>query len=198
MKHFILLVGYILFLSMISISHANENTNTKPPKKALLNNLSISSSELNQLIAFDNIDKTIHSNFTFEPLPQIQGIYTLGRVSLETGLMQSYNSSDWSKYYLAGAIVLHKHNAFNLSLTAGVEQLKSTTLNYPQAPYLDNLSKTNNSEYNYSYGLVGHYSLDSTWHFTGGIIHTPSKNSLPNDNIYINNHMALVGTTYSF
>jgi len=129
---------------------------------------------------------------------QIQGKYTTGRMSLETGLMQSQQTSNWSKYYFSGAITLHKNNDFNLSLTASIEQLKSIDLRSYQTPILASLRINNDAKLNYSYGLVGRYSVNSTWSFSGGITHSPTINDSDNAVLYSNTHMALVGTTYSF
>ena len=86
---------------------------------------------------------------------------------------------------------------------ANIEQLNNfhslyLLNNENQTPYVENLTMSNNTELNYSYGLVGSYSVNATWQFSGGIIHAQALND-PNYNAwYSKKSMALIGTKYSF
>ncbi|MCW8833224.1 MAG: hypothetical protein OQK09_03510 [Colwellia sp.] len=145
-----------------------------------------------------NNDNAAFDAIVLNSKPQIQGKFSTSLVSIETGLMQSPQTSSWRKYYLNGAITLHNNNAFNLSLTANIEQFKDIDLHYYQMPALENMNTVSDSELNYSYGLIGSYTINSTWHFSGGIIHSPSINNFNSAIIHNNTNMALVGTTYTF
>ena len=194
----------IVFCSIANTSYAYEENELHSANTSITIPSIIENNHLYQLLAFNDLTHSLNNTiFTFEQnifesKPQIQGKFSAGRVSIETGLMQSQQASNWSKYYFNGAIILHQKNAFNLSLTASIEQLKNINLNYYQTPVLESVNNSHNVDLNYSYGLIGSYSINSTWHFSGGIIHSSIINDMDNDILYNNTHMALVGTTYSF
>ncbi len=196
MKRLFFLTGFIVFYSIAS--YANEKNDTHSLNTAITKTFIINNSHLSPLLELHDFTQAVDSDGVFKSNSQIQGKYTKGRMSIETGLMQSQQTSNWSKYYFSGAITLHKNNAFNLSLTANIEQLKSIDLRRYQTSVLANISLINETKFNYSYGLVGSYSVNSTWHFSGGITHSPTINNANNTILYSNTHMALVGTTYSF
>lgn len=197
MKRLAFITGFILLFSIAS--YADEKNDTHSINTTITNTFIINNSHLSPLLELhDFTQSTDNDALIFKSNAQIQGKYTAGRMSIETGLMQSQQTSNWSKYYFSGAITLHQNSAFNLSLTASIEQLKSIDLKHYQTPVLASLSINNEAKLNYSYGLVGSYSVNSTWHFSGGITHSPTINDTNNAVLYSNTHMALVGATYSF
>lgn len=166
--------------------------------------LATNSSPINQLIfVHDLIITSIDSSPTVELPAQMSGTFHSQFISIEVGLMQSDQLSNWSKYYFQGALTLHQYDKFNLSLMANIEQLNNfhslyLVNNKYQVSLAENLTGNNETELNYSYGLIGSYSVNSTWQFSGGIIHAQALNE-PNSNAwYSNSSMALIGTTYSF
>lgn len=166
--------------------------------------LATNSSPINQLIFVHDLIKTsIDSSPIVEFPTQISGTFNSPFISIEAGLIQSDQLSNWSKYYFQGALTLHKYDKFNLSLMANIEQLNNFNSLYlannkNHISLAENLTGNNETELNYSYGLIGSYSVNPTWQFSGGIIHTQALDE-PNSNIwYVNSSMALIGTTYSF
>ena len=162
------------------------------------------SSSTNQLIfVHELIITSIDSSSTIEIPAQISGSFNSQYISVEIGLIQSEQQSNWSKYYFEGALTLHRYNKFNLSLMANIEQRNNFyTLyfvnNKNHISVAENLTGNNETELNYSYGLIGSYSVNPTWQFSGGIIHTQALDE-PNSNTWsINSNMALIGTSYSF
>lgn len=191
--------GLLLLYSLANISYAEEASDLQQSKTPVSNAFIINNYQLNQLLTLNELTKTsYHHLFTVEPQLTLQGTYTTGIVSIETGVMQSEYASSWSKYYFSGAVTLHQNDTLNVSLTASIEQLNNTNLSYYQTPLLESINNIHKTELNYSYGLIGSYTVNSTWNFSGGIIHLPIKNDAKSTIIYSNNHIALVGTTYSF
>lgn len=166
--------------------------------------LTTNSSSINQLLIIHDLTiNSIDSLPSIELPNHISGKFKNELLSLEAGVVQFSEVSNWSKYYFQGAVTLHQYNKFNLSLMANIEQLNNFhALNFVnnnyQTSYVESLSMSNETELNYSYGLVGRYSINSTWQFSGGFIHAQAFNE-PNSNAwYSNKSMALIGTTYSF
>ncbi|MBL4764991.1 MAG: hypothetical protein JKX67_06895 [Colwellia sp.] len=168
------------------------------------NSLAINSSSIHQLLFLnDLIISSLDSSLTVKLPIQISGKFHSQLLSIEAGVMQSDQESNWSKYYFQGNLTLHQYNKFNLSLMANIEQLNNVySLNFVnnsyQTPYVENLAMSDETELNYSYGLMGSYSVNSTWQFSGGIIHAQTFNELNSNSWYNNKNMALIGTTYSF
>lgn len=199
MNHLTFFTGFTVLYLLASVSYADEKSNIIQTSTSVAGSFIIPTYHLNQQFVFHDATQSINDSvFTFAAQPKIQGKYTTGIMSIETGLIQTESTSNWQQYYFTGAISLHQKNAFNLSLTASIEQFKDGDLNYYQTPILDNKHKTIATELNYSYGLIGSYSVNSTWHFSGGFIHSPTTNNTNDLIIYRNKQMALVGTTYSF
>lgn len=199
MKHLTFFTGFTVLYLLASTSYADETNDLIHTNTPVVNTFIITNYHLNQQFAFHDVTQSINDSvFTLTEKPQIQGKYTAGIMSIETGLIPAQTASNWNQYYFTGAISLHKKNAFNLSLTASIEQFKNRDSSYYQTPVLDNTHNIIDSELNYSYGLIGSYSVNSTWHFSGGFIHSPIINDTNNVILYRNKQMALVGTTYSF
>jgi len=130
--------------------------------------------------------------------PQIKDRFTAGIISLEPSLIIPQHNLHWSKYLLSGSVTLHQNNAFNLSLTTNIEQLKSINFGSYQQSILEHINYVDESELNFSYGVMGSYSINARWYFSGGIIHAPEIKGVQNSTDFSNTNMALVGTTYSF
>lgn len=181
-------------------SSANNNPHNSDP----YHYLATTSSPINQLIfVHDLIITSTDSSPTIEQPTQMSGTFHSQFISIEVGLMQSDQQSNWSKYYFQGALTLHQYNKFNLSLMANIEQLNNFHSLYlvndkNQVSLAENLTGKHETELNYSYGLIGKYSVNSTWQFSGGIIHAQALNESNSNTWYNNSSMALIGTTYSF
>jgi hypothetical protein len=145
----------------------------------------------------------IGSSPTFEIPTQLLGKYQSQLLSIEAGIIKSSQESNWSKYYFQGALTLHQHEKFNVSLMANIEQLNGfyslyLLNNKYQKPYRENLIIGNEKKSNYSYAVVGSYSVNATWQVSGGIIHRQAVDTLNSTAWYNNKNIALIGTTYSF
>lgn len=197
MNHSALITKFILLYAITSVSYAEEQSNKTHISAPLTNTFIVNNYQLNPLLAFHDLTQTNNIN-NFEPTAQIQGTYTTKIMSIETGLMKPKKAASWSKYYFTGAVTIHQNNAFNLSLTASIEQLKNMGSNYFQTPISESINGVHDSDLNYSYGLMGSYSVNPAWHFSGGIIHSPTINDANNTILYGDSHVALIGTTYSF
>lgn len=168
------------------------------------NYLVINSSPINQLLSVHELIIASNDGQQIVEVPaQITGKFHSQLLSIEAGIMQSGQESNWSKYYFQGALTIHQYDKFNLSLMANIEQLNNVhslyvLSNKNQTPYVESLTMSNETELNYSYGLVGRYSVNSTWQFSGGIIHAQAINESNSNVWYGNTNMALIGTTYSF
>ncbi|MBL4822190.1 MAG: hypothetical protein JKX90_01520 [Colwellia sp.] len=185
-------------------SYAVDSIHNSEPYYLVIDSLALNSSSINQLLFLnDLIISSMDPSPTVKLPVQISGKIHSPLLSIEAGVMQSGEVSNWSKYYFQGALTLHQYNKFNLSLMANIEQLNNVySLNFVnnsyQTPYVENLAKSDETELNYSYGLMGSYSVNSTWQFSGGIIHAQTFNELNSSTRYSNKNMALIGTTYSF
>lgn len=147
---------------------------------------------------YDGLLNTSSTPFSPEQILSLEKGFTKGIVSIKTGKITSERLTSWSKYYLNSAITIHQNAVFNLSITASLEQFKNSQLNPPFQSILKQTKQVKASEFNYSYGLMGSYSISSTWYFSGGIIHTSPLNDLHNTSWHTNSNMAIIGTTYSF
>ncbi len=197
MKHLAFFTGFIVLCLLANTSYADENNDITHAKTPVTSAFIMMNNHLNQQFSFHDATQSINDS-VFAKKTQIQGKYTTGIMSIETGLIQAQSAENGRQYYFTGAISLHQNNIFNLSLTASIEQFKNMDLSYYQAPMLDNAHNDIDTELNYSYGLIGSYSVNSTWHFSGGFIHSAIINDTNNVIWYRNEQMALVGTTYSF
>lgn len=162
------------------------------------------SSSINQLLIINYLTLSSIDSLPSIKLPnQISGKFKNELLSVEAGIVQSSEVSNQSKYYFQGALTLHQYNKFNLALLANIEQNNNFHAQYLlnnryQAPYVKNLTISDEMELNYSYGLVGSYSINPTWQLSGGIIHAQAFNEPNSTTWYSNKSMALIGTTYSF
>lgn len=186
-------------------SNAKNHIQSREPSQYLATKyLATNSPAINQLIFVnDLIITSIDSSPTIEPPSKMSGKYHSQYISIEVGVIQSDQLSNWSKYYFQSALTLRQYDKFNLSLMANIEQLNNFHSLYLlnkkyHVSLAENFAENNETELNYSYGLIGSYSVNSTWQFSGGIIHAQALNE-PNSNTwYSNSNMALIGTTYSF
>ena len=119
-------------------------------------------------------------------------------LSLKVGIVESKQKANWSKYYLKGSVILHEHNDMNVSIMANIEQTNSFYYHLLQTPQLNNSITVNETEANYSYGIVGSYDISPAWQFSGGIIHAAPLNEGKKNTWYGDTNMALLGTSYSF
>jgi hypothetical protein len=148
-------------------------------------------------ISLDNLPNTYNDTY-YDLVPALEAGFVKGKISIKTGKTTSENITTWSKYYLNSAITIHQNKAFNLSITASIEQFKDSHLNLQISPLTESRQPDNEAQFNYSYGVMGSYSINSTWHFSGGIIHSSTINEANNTAWHTNSSMALIGTTYSF
>jgi hypothetical protein len=168
------------------------------------NYLAINNSPINQLLLVHDLTiTTVDSSPTAELPAQILGQYQSQLLSIEAGVIQLSQESNWSRYYFQGALTLHQYDKFNLSLMANIEQINNFQSlyfvnNHYQTPYVENLTIPNETELNYSYGVVGSYSVNATWQVSGGIMHGQAIDTLNSITWYGNKNIALIGTTYSF
>jgi|GEM_PF-2040314 len=151
-----------------------------------------------RVITFDSLSNTYSETFLPKHITSLQGGFTKGIISIKTGKITSENLTDWSKYYLNSAITIHQSAVFNLSITASVEQFKNSNLSSQLQPLTNGSQQFNETELNYSYGIMGSYSVNPTWYFSGGIVHSSPINEANNTSWNTNSSMALIGTTYSF
>ncbi len=197
---FSITLGIALLLIAHSIkSYADEN-NTQPTEhKNVHSDIVNTSSPVSQLLLTQ--DLTIAPLDSYQDLqftPQIKGEFSTQRLSIEAGMLQSKQESNWSKYYFQGSVTLHQHNEFNVSLMANIEQLNSFNYHNEKTSILDNTLVINETEINYSYGIITSYSVSPAWQFSGGIIHAQPLNESAQNSWYGDANMALIGTTYSF
>ena len=149
-------------------------------------------------ITYESLPNIYDKTFSSEEILSLEGGFTKGIISIKTGKVTSESFTSWSKHYLNSAVTIHQNNTFNLSITASVEQFENSHLRSQLQPITTNNQKVNNTELNYSYGLMGSYSISPTWYFSGGIIHSAPINETDNTSVHTNTSMALIGTTYSF
>jgi len=181
-------------------SYTVDNLHTSEPYQYLAIN---SSAVIPILLVHELTINAIDSLSVVELPTQISAKINNQLLSIAAGVMQSNEMSNWSKYYFQGALTLHQYKKFNLAVMANIEQLNNfhspyLVNNKDQTTYLENQAMSNETEVNYSYGLVGSYSVNSTWQFSGGIIHAQTFNEVNSTTWYGNKNMALIGTTYSF
>ena len=177
---------------------AKSNIYSSVPYHCLATNCSPNSQSI---FVHNLIETSIDSSLVIEHPTQISGVFNNTFISIEAGLIQSNQPSNWSKYYFQGELTLHKHDKFNLLLMANIEQQRTPHSLYVvnnHTSLAKNLTDKNETELNYSYGLIGSFSINSTWQFSGGIIHTQALDEPNSDTWRINSNMALIGTTYSF
>lgn len=146
-------------------------------------------------------DLTSSSFSTQKPLeftPNIKGEFNTRFVSIEAGMLQSKKEASKSKYYLQGAVLLHQHDEFNVSLMANIEQLNNLNYLNNQTVFFENSLNTTKSALNYSYGIISSYSINHSWQLSGGIIHAEPLNESTLSTWKGDANMALIGTTYTF
>jgi len=189
----------LLIITHSITSYADESDSEQTEHKSSYGDLITNSSPVSQLIITQ--DLTSESFNTLEPLevtPKIKGEFNTRLLSIEAGMLQSKKETSWSRYYFQGAITLHQHDEFNVSIMANIEQLNN--FNYPnnQTPQFDSHRSVNESELNYSYGIITSYSVSRSWQFSGGIIHAEPISDSALNTWYGDANMALIGTSYSF
>lgn len=166
--------------------------------------LTTNHSPINQLLLVRDLTINSIDSLQFIELPNhISGKFKNELLSIKAGVIQSNEASNWSKFYFQSALTLHQYDRFNLTLMANLEQFNSFYSQYSmndsaEVPYAKSPTINNAIELNYSYGLMGSYSINSTWKFSGGIIHTQTLNEDNSNTSHTNKSMALIGTTYSF
>lgn len=189
----------VLIITYSITSFADENYTEQVEHKSTYDSLITNSSPVNQrLFIQDFTYESLNSVKPLEVTPKIKGEFTTRLLSIEAGMLQSKKESSWSKYYFQGAVTLHQHDKFNVSLMANIEQLNNFNYHNNQTHFLDNLMTINETELNYRYGIITSYSINSAWQFSGGIVHAAPLNESTQNVWYGDANMALIGTTYSF
>jgi hypothetical protein len=190
----------VLLLITSSIkSYADEGYTTHTEQKNTHSDLVNNSSPVSQLLLTQDLTTaTLDNNQVLELTPKIKGEFTTRLLSIEAGMLQSKKESNWNKYYFQGAVTLHQYNQFNVSLMANIEQINNFNHHNDQIPFADSSIIINQTELNYSYGIITSYSVNPAWKFSGGIIHAESLNESPQNTWYGDANVALIGTTYSF
>jgi len=191
-------------ITLLIITHsincyADESNTEQTDHKSAHSDLITNSSPVSQLLFIQDISS--ESFNTLQPLEvtaNIKGEFNTRLLSIEAGMLQSKKESSWSKYYFQGAVTLHQHAEFNVSLMANIEQLNNFNYHNNQTPFLGSSMTDNESELNYSYGIITSYSINRSWQFSGGIIHAEPLNESTLNTWYGDANMALIGTTYSF
>lgn len=158
-------------------------------------------SSYNDLIIISSSINSLSLSPINEAPTKISGNYSNQLLSIEAGVVQSTPLANSNKYYFQGALTLHQYENFNVSLMANIEQQDNF-----YSPYLSNKKEQipYNAQYNLSsetelsYGLVGSYTVNSTWQFSGGIIYAQPLSEQSSSTWYSNKNMALIGATYSF
>lgn len=189
----------LLIITHSMTSYADESYTEQTAYKSPYSDLVTNSSPASQLLLIQ--DLTTDSFNSLQPLeitPKIKGEFNTRLLSIEAGVLQSKQESSWSKYYFQGAVTLHQYDEFNVSLMANIEQLNNFNYHNNQAPFLDDSTTINETELNYSYGIITSYSVSPAWQFSGGIIHAEPLNDSTQNTWYGDANMALIGTTYSF
>jgi hypothetical protein len=197
-----LLITFSMILWIITYStdsYANKSKFEQRDYAVSSSNLITNNPTVSQLIFIQDI--TSESFSVLKPIevtPNIRGEFNTRFISLEAGMLQSKKETSKSKYYFQGAVILHQHDEFNVSLMANIEQLNNFSYHNNQGLFLDSLMTTTESELNYSYGIITSYSITRSWQFSGGIIHAKPISESTLNNWSIDENMALIGTTYSF
>lgn len=188
------------FIALCSITLLLCSIRSYADDSNLVNNIERGSNYNDLIIISSSINSLSFSPINEVPT-KISGNYSNQLLSIEAGVVQSTPLTNWHKYYFQGALTLHQHESFNLSLMANIEQQDNFYSPYlsndkEQAPYETQYSLSPETEL--SYGLVGSYTINSTWQFSGGIIHAQPLNEQNSSIWYSNKNMALIGATYSF
>lgn len=190
----------MLLLITYSIkSVADEGSTKQAEYNRSHSNIVINSSPVSQLLLTQDLTAaSLDSSQALEHTAKIKGEFTTRLLSIEAGVLQSKQEANWSKYYFQGAVTLHQHDEFNVSLMANIEQINSFNHHNDKTPFVDSLITINETELNYSYGIITSYSVNPAWQFSGGIIHAESLNESAQGTWYGDANMALIGTSYSF
>lgn len=199
MKFLITLPVAFLCIILSGKSVANEEIIKQKSYNNIELDLVTNSSPVSQLILTQDLNTLPTDTFkNYEAPKKIVGEFNTRLLSVEAGVIESKQESNWSKYYFQGALVLHQHDEFNVSLMANIEQINSFYHHNELSLTLDNSIIINETEVNYSYGIVGSYSISPSWKFSGGVIHAQPLNEQKQNTWYGDANMALIGTTYSF
>jgi len=187
----------VLLLITYSIRGYADNSNITPiDLTKSYSDLIINSSAVSQLLVTQDLTATLlDSSQALKLTPTIKGEISSQLLSVEAGIIQTQNQSNWSKYYFQGAVTLHQHEELNVSLMANIEQIKHYN---HQAHLLKSPIILNETELSYSYGIITSYSISPAWQLSGGIIHAESLKDSTQTTWYGDANMALIGTSYSF
>jgi len=186
----------LIIFSVKGYAYGDDTAQTR--HKSPYSDLVTNSSPVSQFFLTQDLTAAIDNSQTLEFTPKIKGEFITRILSIEAGMLQSKNESNWNKYYFQGAVTLHQKNEFNVSLMANIEQINNFNYHNDQKTILSNSKIMNETESSYSYGIITSYSINSTWQFSGGIIHAESLNESAQRSWYGDANMALIGTTYSF
>lgn len=188
----------LLIISYSIQSYAVDSDNAKAKNTNSHSNLMTNSSAVSQRLLVQDIATASIDNTQPLALPsQLKGEFNTRLLSIEAGVLESKQNSNWNKYYFQGAVTLHQNNDLNVSLMANIEQINNFNHN-AKAPFIDSVITINDTEFNYSYGIVTSYSVTPAWQFSGGIIHAAPVNEAIENTWYGDANIALIGTTYSF
>ena len=187
----------VLLIMTYSINGFAEKSNIEDidPIKSY-SDLIINISAVSQLLVTQDLTAALlDSTQTLELTPTIKGEVSTQLLSIEAGIIQPQNQSNWSKYYFQGAVTLHQQDDLNVSLMANIEQIKHYN---HQTHLFESPIALNETELSYSYGIITSYSISPSWQFSGGVIHAQSLKDSAQTTWYGDANMALIGTTYSF
>ncbi len=189
-----------LFFIVCAINtQANETDFTQIEINNSQTDIVINSSPVSQLIlSQEAIFTPLDSSQSIASTSMIKGEFSTRLLSLEAGVLSPKLEANWSKFYFKGALTLHQHADFNVSLMANIEQINSYNYHNEQAPSFTDSLSISETELNYSYGIITSYTINSGWQFSGGIIHAAPVNDANQTTWYGDEKMALIGTTYSF
>lgn len=189
----------LLLISYAIQSHAGERKTPQVSNKNAYSDLITNSSAVSQrLLVQDLASVSVDGAESLELTSKITSEFTTRLLSIEAGMLESKHDSNWNKFYFQGAVTLHQHNEFNVSLMANIEQINNFNHNNTQTPFINSSITINETELNYSYGIITSYSVTPAWQFSGGIIHASPINESIQNTWYGDANMALIGTTYSF
>ncbi|MBL4941830.1 MAG: hypothetical protein JKY81_09225 [Colwellia sp.] len=189
----------LLLISYAIQSHADESNTQQVSNKISYRDLITNSSAISQRLHVQDLAAVpVDNTESLELTSKITGEFTTRLLSIEAGMLESKQDSNWNKYYVQGAVTLHQHNEFNVSLMANIEQINNFNHRNAQIPFINNPIMINETELNYSYGIITSYSVTPAWQFSGGIIRAESLTESTQNSWYGDANIALVGTTYSF
>jgi hypothetical protein len=198
MRLSITLSVFLLILTPSIKSYADGSGTEKIEYKKAYSNLVTNSSAVSQILLIQDLPvESFNSPQPLEATTKVKGEFNTQLLSIEAGMLESKQESNWSKYYFQGALTLHQYDEFNVSLMANIEQLNNFNYHHNQTLFLDN-STINETKLNYSYGIITSYSISPAWQFSGGIIHAEPLNDSTQNTWNGDANMALIGTTYSF